>query len=366
MELDIPGLSRTLSLIEFVPKEASEELWEAYFALSESIFREFNEGDRLPDRSTMRRFISTSNPLYQVKRWLLFDSAEAAIASAWISYDTESSPDYESNRHLGQVRISVVPAYRRKKIAARLLQRLNETASLMGKDLLMAEVDNSLAEGFCTRLQGELVLEEIKHRLRLDDVDWQLVEQWLEKGKTKTRDIEIELFQECPEGDIEEFTRVYTEIINQRPTGDMKRALNTTPESRRVEERNLRRGGIEWHTMISREASGHISGVTDIMYNPEEPHRVNQYFTGVLAKYRRRGLAKRLKAEMLVAIKRMFPDVEFVTTTTARSNRPMRSVNKQLGFLPHRTVFIYQWAVQDLARRVDEVLSGLGPSSKAR
>jgi GNAT superfamily N-acetyltransferase len=360
LEFDFPSLSKTLSLIEFVPKDAPEGLWESYFTLSEAIFRQDNEKDRLPDRGALRGFLSTSNSLYQVKRWLLLDEAEGAIASGWISYDTESSPDYASNKHLCQIRVAVAPAYRRRKLATSLLKYMGATASLMGMSLLMAEVDNIPAVGFCRSLLGELVHEERQYRLSMEDVDWPRVERWLEKGRAKSGDVEIELFRDCPDSDLEEFTKVYTEIINQRPTGGMEQELSTTPESRRIEERNLNKRGIEWNTMISREPSGQISGVTDIMFNPEEPHRIKQYFTGVLRKYRRRGLAKRLKAEMLVVIRREFPNVEYVTTNTARTNIPMRSVNKKLGFLPRKPLLIYQWAWGDLRERVDEVLSDVG------
>lgn len=362
MELNFPRLSETFSLVDFIPKEASEDLWKMYFTLSETIFREDNKKDRLPDRGALRGFLSTSNSLYQVKRWMLLDKAEGAVALGWISYDTESSPDYASNEPLCQIRIAVAPAYRRRKIATTLLKHVSAMASLMGKGLVMAEVDNPPAVGFCKSLRGELVHEETQYRLSMEDVDWPRVERWLEKGRTKAGDVEIERFQECPENHIEEFTRVYTEIINQRPTGGMEQQLSTTAESRRIEERNLKKRGIEWYTMITREPSGQISGVTDIMYNPEEPHRIKQYFTGVLGKYRRRGLAKRLKAEMLVVIRREFPNVEYVTTNTARTNIPMRSVNKRLGFLPRKPLFIYQWALGDLGGRVDEVLSGAGHS----
>ncbi len=358
MELNIPGFTNSFSIVEFIPKEAPEDLWEAYFTLSEMIFREFNKKGRLPDRGVVRGFFLTPNPLYSVKRWLVFDKEERAVASAWISYDTELSPDYESNKHLFHVRISVVPSYRRKKIASFLLKYINETAGLMGRDTLMAEVDNSLGLNFCKYLRGEVIHEEVQHRLYMEDVDWQLVEKWIEKGRIRSPKTQIELFQECPESDIEEFTRVYTEIINQRPTGDMEQQLITTPESRRIEERNLKKRGIEWYTMISREPHARISGVTDIMYNPEEPHRVNQYFTGVLAKYRRRGLAKRLKAEMLVVIENKFSEVEYITTSTARSNRPMRSINKELGFQPTKNCFMFRWSLRDLEQRVNEILSG--------
>jgi GNAT superfamily N-acetyltransferase len=359
LELNLSSLSKSFSIVEFIPKEATEDLWEAYFTLSEMIFREFNKKGRLPDRGVVRGFFSTPSPLYSVKRWMVFDKAERAVASASISYDPELSPDYESNKHVFQARISVAPSYRRKKIASFLLKYINETASLMGRDTVVAEVDNTLGLNFCKYLQGELVHEEVQHRLYMEDIDWQLVEKWIEKGRIKSPKTKIELFQECPESDIEEFSRVYTEIINQRPTGDMEQELITTPESRRIEERNLKKRGIEWYTMISREPYARISGLTDIMYNPEEPHRVNQYFTGVLAKYRRRGLAKRLKAEMLVVIKNKFPEVEHITTSTARNNRPMRSINKELGFQPIKTCFMFRWALRDLEQRVEETLSGL-------
>jgi len=111
--------------------------------------------------------------------------------------------------------------------------------------------------------------------------------------------------------------------------------------------------------MISREHDGHISAMTDIMYNPQEPYRIHQYFTGVLGRYRSRGLAKRLKAEMLIYIRERFPEAEYVTTTTAKENKPMRAINKQLGFVPQQTCTMFRWSLQDLSRRVNKVLSAL-------
>ena len=358
LELNFPGLAKAFSLVEFMPKEAPEDLWEAYFTLSETVFREVNQKGRFPDREVVRRVFSTPNPLYSVKRWMVFDNAEKAIAFASISYDTTISPDHESNKDLCQIHISVLPAYRRKKIAANLLKQLVETARLLEKTTVTAEADTPPGLGLCKQLRGELVHEEVQYRLYVEDVDWQLVEQWLQRGRTKHSDTHVEFFRECPESDIQEFSRVYTEIINQRPTGEIEQDLITTPESRRIEEHHLKQRGIEWYTMISREQDGQISGLTDIMYNPEEPHRMNQYFTGILAKYRKRGLAKRLKAEMLAIIKNKFPDVEYITTSTARTNRPMRYINKELGFQSTKTCFMFQWPLPYLGEQTDGILLG--------
>jgi len=357
MEVNLLGLSKSYSLVEFTPENASESLWTAYFTISEKVFRELNTRGRLPNREALRRLFSKPNPLYTVKRLMVFDEEENAIASASISYDTELSPDYESSSHICQIQISVVPFCRRKKIATYLLKHMIETVRAMGKDTVRADAENPTGLGFCKYLKGELIHREVQHRSYLEDVDWQLVDQWCEKGKTRSPHTTIESFQECPENDIDEFCRLYTETINQRPVGEMEQELITTPESRRIEERNFKRRGIEWHTLISREQDGHLSAMTDIMYNPQEPYRIHQYFTGVLSRYRRRGLAKRIKAEMLIYIKERFPDAEYIKTTTANENKPMRAINKQLGFMPQKTCYMFRWVLQDLGRRVDKVLS---------
>ena len=361
MELTVPGFLESLSLVEFNPKHASESLWSAYFSISETIFREFNPKRRLPNRVAARQQFSTPNPLYTVKRWLLLDETGSAIASATISYDTELSPDYETSSHICHIQIEVAPTYRRKNIATRLLNQMIENASTMAKDTVRANAENPTGLGFCRYLKGELIHKVVQHRLYLEDVDWQLVDQWCDKGKARFPGTTVESFQECPEKDIDEFCKTYTEIINQRPVGAIQEGLVTTPESRRVEERNFKRRGTQWHTIISRERDGQISAMTDIMVNPREPHRIHQYFTGVLARYRRRGLAKRLKAEMLEYIKEMFPEAEYITTTTASDNKPMQAINKQLGFMPKKTYSMFQWTLQDLDRRVKKVLSAAEP-----
>jgi GNAT superfamily N-acetyltransferase len=172
MEWNLQGLSEPFFLREFVPKDAPEELWQAYFTLSEMSLHEFHKRDRLPDRGAVRKMLSAPSPLYHVRRWIVLDEGQSAIASDSMIYDSEISPDYESNKHVCQVRILVVPAYRRKKIATHLVKHTIETAGLLEKDAVMAEADNPLGLDFCKHLRGELVHEEVHHRLYVEDIDW--------------------------------------------------------------------------------------------------------------------------------------------------------------------------------------------------
>ena len=361
--LKIPELPGSFSLTAFSPKEASPRLWAAYFNLSERIYRELNPKGRLPNRDMVKQLLSVPNPLYNVRRWLLLGKRETPTALVSLSYDTEISPDYENSSHMCQYHIAVDPDRRRKKVATHLLKHMIPTASEWGKDTIRADADNVAGLEFCRRLRGHLVHKEYQHRSYLEDVDWHLVDEWCAKGRSRFPETTLQSFQDCPEEDIDEFCRVYTEIINQRPVGDIQEDLITTPESRRIEEASFKKRQIEWHTMTSREGDGQISALTDIMYNPQEPYRVHQYFTGVLSKYRRRGLAKRLKAEMLLFIREQFPEAEYVTTTVAKENNAMRAINKQLGFEPRKTLYMFQWSLQDLERRVTRILTASRPAN---
>ena len=190
-----------MNIVEFIPGQASEEIWNAYFIHSEAIFREFNKRDRPPDRQVVRNMISTANPLYATKRWISLDQEKTAIAYARMSHETESSPDYESNKHLSYVYISVIHEYRRKKTGTKFMEHLIEKASPMGIEIFQTEVDNIPGLSFCKYLQGAVAHHYTQLRLYLEDIAWPLAERWLEKGRIKYPLVSIEHFQKCPEKD---------------------------------------------------------------------------------------------------------------------------------------------------------------------
>ncbi len=351
--MDFEKISENLQAVSFNPKDAPETLWPLWFSVSESVFREFNPKSRLPDRNAAKRRLSVANPLYRTERTLVFDSPETPVAVMSFAYETELSPSYELDRNICHINILVEKAFRRNRIATRLLMELLKKARKMQKTTIAGEIDNTPARKFCEAYNGEVVHKEVQHRMYMDVADWEVAAEWRAKGRNRFPDTSFEFFQDCPAADIEAFCRTYTEIINERPTGDMQQTIITTPESRRIEEENLKKKGVKWYTLISREKNGDISAMTDIMYHPREPHKITQYFTGVSARHRRKGLAKRLKAEMLYLMREKFPEVEYISTTMASDNRPMQAINAKLGFKLRKTDYVYQWTLTDLERQVE-------------
>jgi len=287
MKFHLDWLQKNFLLYKFDPKDAPDKLWQAFFTLSESVFREFNPSSRLPDREVTRRRLLAASPLYTVQRTLVFDERENPVAFTYISYDTELSPSYAHDSHICQIHIRLVAGLRRKRVATALLNNLLDTAQGLGKDIIQIEADNTTGKEFCRSLKGEMVHKEVQHRLYMEEADWKTAEEWLVMGRKKFPGTEFIFFRDCPDDYIASFCRAYTEIINQRPTGDMEQTIVITPESRRIEEQDMKKRGVEWYTLISRESNGEVSGLTDIMYHPREPHKIIQYFTGVSARHRR-------------------------------------------------------------------------------
>ena len=63
--MDVEKMTDDLMTVPFNPQDASEASWSAWFAVSESVFREFNPKSRLPDRGVAKRRLSVASPLYR-------------------------------------------------------------------------------------------------------------------------------------------------------------------------------------------------------------------------------------------------------------------------------------------------------------
>jgi GNAT superfamily N-acetyltransferase len=106
-------------------------------------------------------------------------------------------------------------------------------------------------------------------------------------------------------------------------------------------ERLDEQGGTDF-TMLTREADGSISGITDMNYAPYKPEFIEQGFTGVRADARGRGLGKWLKAAMLLHVREIYTDLKTVATGNASSNVPTLAINTKMGFKEHRPGNEYQ------------------------
>src|SRR5438093_2105 len=106
------------------------------------------------------------------------------------------------------------------------------------------------------------------------------------------------------------------------------------------------------HNVITWEPDGSISGMTDITWAAYRRTLIEQQFTGVRPDARGRGLGKWIKAAMVLHVRDLYPDAEWIVTGNAGTNAPMLKINRTMGFKPYRTHVDYQVARDLLEARL--------------
>jgi len=337
-----------IKIVEFDALTAAEETWDIYFRHIDGILRETSPEDPLLSWEKRKPMIisDTYNPFFYTHRFLIFpeESCREAAGHSAICLETPQSPSYQANKHIGTVKLTVSKDHRRKGLGSELLKHVISAAKIKEPSLAELVIPVMLESGryFLDRLGGTVSIETAENRLYLKDVDWPMVTSWAEEGARKNPGTVIKTVPAIPEEDLQDYSGAYTETFNQAPSGDLAFENIYTPEKIRFSEQKNAAQGVVQTTMYSKECDGKISGLTEIYYLKELGHKVAQNLTGVRQAYKGRGLGKMLKAEMLLYIRREYPDVKYISTGNADSNAPMLSINQRLGFKKHRPIKVYK------------------------
>jgi GNAT superfamily N-acetyltransferase len=338
------------SITIFDPHSTSDELWEKYFQFYVKIFKEMFPDDPPPSKDTTIKEMQNPHPDFKNFRWILTSKPDNdVIGYGRATVHNESSPAYQANKHVAFGNLFIDKSHRRLGFGTDLLKTLVNKVKDENKTIFQGGSILKSGKAFCENLGGKLALQEEESRLTLKEVDWEMVNKWIEDGAERAEGVTVERFEVVPEGDIQNYCQIFTETLNLVPKGELEWEANETPQTRRSREERNKLLNLTWTTFISREADGTISGLTETFYQPDQSTLLFQGLTGVRKKYQGRGLGKWLKAQMLKYAKKRFPEVKYVVTDFAVINDPMISINKRLGFKKQNFWNEYKFSVQELA-----------------
>ncbi len=339
-------------IIPFFPKEASRAEWKRYHTYRRLRHEETDPEDPVVEDETVEKLMKRDDPQFEIFRFAVIDAdrPDTQIGSLMFGAFRKGSPTYESNKHLAQADPAVLKPYRRKGIGKRLLARAAELAGEHHKSVLISDYEEEDGKAFAEAVGADVALKGQENRLYFDQVDWEMVKQWAAEGPKRSPDSELRWCKDHVDEDIlEDYSRIYTETINQQPFEDLDvNELTFTPEVLRDRESRIVDAGGTGYTAISLEANGAISGLTEMYYLPDRETIINQGMTGVKEEYRGRGLGKWLKAAMLLRVREELPQVKVVSTGNAASNEAMLSINRRLGFKIHKEIVAAQMKLEDL------------------
>ncbi|MCE7742246.1 MAG: hypothetical protein GOP50_07275 [Candidatus Heimdallarchaeota archaeon] len=340
------------ALQDFIPETADEQLFDKYTEYYDSLFIELNTRDPVPPKEYSQSRTRMKIPGEKRIRKIMYDDEGNICAAYSLMVRTKENADYEKNKHIANLFITANENYDFQYLAKILLK---DTIKTLQEFESITTIETCCyrerVKEFWESLNAKVAIEGAQNRLYLEDVDWEMIDKWREEGHKRAREERIDLvsFRKCPEDIIEDYSVLYTKIMNLVPMGDFEwKPEDITPKKVRETEGRFEELGYEWHTLITRESTGDLSGITEIFYHKARSHKVEQELTGVTLNFRGRGLGKWLKAEMLFFIKNEFPDVKFVITGNADTNAPMLSINNRMGFKMYLEEKCFTMKISDL------------------
>ena len=335
------------------PVAADREFWVRYH-----VFRRVRQKDQRPDDplkgdSEEEALMKRADPFTAHER---FEVARDGVMLGSLegSTVTRRSPEYETNKHLYDADLYVVPAQRRHGIGTSFLPVVVEQMSHHGCTTVSFWSKDESGHEFMKWVGAETKMTSIESRLELSGVDWPMLERWVEEGKARSPQTKLEIYDgPIPEAMRADYAPQLSSIVNTIPFENLDHGeIVITPEMMREWYARLEVTRTELYTVITREPDGVISGITDTHWAPYHSTIVYQQFTGVRPDSRGRGLGKWIKAAMLLHLRRLHPEAEWVSTDNAGSNAPMLRINRAMGFRAYRNFTIYQMTRDKLEQRL--------------
>lgn len=265
-----------------------------------------------------------------IRRWILREDGE--IKAVAVTY-MERYDDLNN----GFARVHVRPEARRRGFAKRLAAPAFDVLEEGDRKSLITDVpDGSAIEPKLETLGLKKGYQDKRSRLVVADVDWDLMDSWIEKAVERASGYEL-LFLETPipEEHLENWCAVM-DVMNTAPKEDLEFEDSTyTPEKwRDIEATNERRGDLLMAHVAVDKATGQFVGLSEIIVQRHQPDQAWQGDTGVHPDHRNQGLGRWLKAATIKRVIAEHPQIDRIDTGNAGSNEPMLNINVAMGYHP--------------------------------
>ncbi|MBP2356375.1 GNAT superfamily N-acetyltransferase [Kribbella aluminosa] len=233
------------------------------------------------------------------------------------------------------VELAVVPAYRRRGVASRLLEVAVGRARDAGRRIVSGtntagdpETGESPGTAFA-RARGFVKKHAELHQVVELPVD-NLIEQPVDGYEL------VQWREHTPDEWMPQFVELLSGMSEDVPTGDRTdEPVRWTPELvRDAEARRVAQGRFTYTTAAVHTASGELAAYTQMGGTPETPERLNQYDTYVRRTHRGNRLGIAVKVPNLRALQAGVARPAVLHTWNAPENAPMIAVNNKIGFRP--------------------------------
>lgn len=335
------------------PVTAGRDVWSRFHELRRVRQEELRPDDPLEPDEHVEFNMKRENP-FEFHYW--HEIARDGVMLSWLNGEVvkPANPEYATNKHLYWADAYVRPEHRRQGVASLWLPVLAELMDRHQCTVLGIGTEQESGQRFLEWLGAKAKLVNIESRLKLSEIDWDMLERWNEEGARRSPNTALEVYDGGPpESMWADFAPQFTSMFNTMPLENLDLGdIIITPERLRDWADRRKQSGEVLYTVLTREPDGEMSAVTEILWAPHRRTILHQEFTGVRPDARGRGLGKWIKAAMLLHLRAIYPDLEWVVTDNAHSNGPMLKINRTMGFKPYREQVEYQMTRSELEARI--------------
>lgn len=316
----------------------------------------------------MLEYFPNEKPLTEadVKRWLDDEEDETVISlNAFCNGQivgqmdvitrSESNPEYEINKGFGKIYGYVRKDFRGKGIGTLLAKKSLHTAKEIGLHTISISTFLESGDRFIQHLGGTQTCKFSGMKLELENVDWNLIDQWLEISSKNNTGWTIENHTKVNEQFISDVLdlsfAIHNDLININS--------NDTKILKEVEEKGWRNSGKysekymkHYYCFLVKDGNGKTIGYTEAGIGHDNNSKLSQYVTGVATDHRGKGIGKYLKALMLDLVREKHPEVTYITTGNNDMNSPMLGINTKLGFVKTDSETGYKLSVDEGIKRI--------------
>lgn len=275
---------------------------------------------------------------YEVARWVLREDGRiVAVAVALRNRDEDLDN--------GFARIHVKPEHRRRGLATMLAGPVFDYLESDGRKKLITNTrDSSPWEPKLQSIGMKKALAEKQSRLLVSDIDWELMDRWIERAEERATDYELLfLATPIPEEHLEKWCDLML-VMNTAPREDLEfEDMTMSPQKwRGIEAADLARGEHLEGFVAVHDPTGDWVGISELLFLENNPLQAYQGDTGVEPAHRNNGLGRWLKAASIKSFLQRHPEVERIDTENASSNEPMLNINIEMGYHPLHVDYAWQ------------------------